>query len=138
MAFLEQDLEKHRSQPIKFIVSHRPSWIIDAGLGNSEAPLHRIAKKYGVRYVIAGHLHKLVHIAFDRVTYLSMESSGGHLRGPGMYEEGWFYGHTQVEVRGNDVTFQVEETGEPYGRGRTTRLDEWDAFGAHGTAQNSR
>src|SRR5450755_3909274 len=30
LAFLEKDLEAHKDQPVKFIVMHRPSWLVDA------------------------------------------------------------------------------------------------------------
>ena len=34
LAFLEADLKAHAAQPVKFIVSHRPSWIVNAALRN--------------------------------------------------------------------------------------------------------
>ena len=74
LAFLEKDLQAHEKQPVKFIVSHRPSWLIPAAFVNRDFPLHKLAKKYGVEYVIAGHVHQLLHVDLDGVTYLSMES----------------------------------------------------------------
>ena len=129
LKFLEQDLELHKAQPVKFIVSHRPSWLFEAALGNSNFALHQLAKKYGVQSVIAGHLHKILRVNLEGVTYLSMESSGGHLRASRKYEEGWLFGHTRVDVRGNEVVFQIEETREPYGQSRVTTLNDWGAVG---------
>jgi predicted phosphodiesterase len=122
LAFLEKDLQN--PQPVKFIVSHRPSWLIDAMLLNPRFPLHQLAKKYGVKYVIAGHLHQIVHVELDGVTYLSMPSSGGHLRGSEKYEDGWFFGYALVEVNGQKVQFQIKELG-----GRVTSLANWGRAG---------
>ena len=44
LAFLERDLQAHSAQPVKFIVSHRPSWLIDAVVRNPNFALHRLAK----------------------------------------------------------------------------------------------
>jgi len=35
MAFLAEDLARHRDQPVKFIVSHRPSWLVNAAVHNT-------------------------------------------------------------------------------------------------------
>src|SRR5271155_1662113 len=52
LAFLEKDLKAHAAQPVKFIFSHRPSWLIGVALQNPNFALHRLARQYGVRYVI--------------------------------------------------------------------------------------
>ena len=70
--FLEQDLEAHQRQSIKLVISHRPSWLFPALFGNPKTRLHQLARKYGVKYVVAGHLHELIHFELDGVTYLSM------------------------------------------------------------------
>jgi predicted phosphodiesterase len=129
MEFLEEDLKAHAAQPAKFIVTHRPSWIVAAALRNTGFPLHRLAKQYGVQYVIAGHVHQLLRIELDGVTYLSMPSSGGHLRASGSYDDGWFFGYAVVEVRGGAVTFQIRELPAPYGKGRVTSLADWGMLG---------
>jgi 3',5'-cyclic-AMP phosphodiesterase len=134
LAFLDADLTEHDKQPLKFIVSHRPSWIIKTMLDDPDFELHRIAKKHGARWVIAGHIHELLHADVDGVTYVSMQSAGGHLRGAGKYENGWFFGYTIVDVKGSDVEFHVHELNEPFGKGRTTSLDDW---GKAGIRQNS-
>jgi hypothetical protein len=132
LAFLEKDLQAHAAQRVKFIVSHQPSWIVDAILRNPSFPVHQIAKKYGVRYVIAGHIHQMLHVDFDGVTYLSMASSGGHLRASKRYEDGWFFGYALVEVSGIGAAFRIKELKGPRGEGRTTRLEEWGADGLVG------
>jgi 3',5'-cyclic-AMP phosphodiesterase len=129
MKFLEKDLEEHSKQPVKFIVSHRPSWLIPAAFANRDFALHTLAKKYGAQYVIAGHVHQLLHIDLDGVTYLSVASSGGHLRASEKYEDGWFFGQTVVDVRGQSVSFQIKELKAPHGQGRTTTLKHWGMLG---------
>lgn len=125
LEFLEQDLEAHKNQPVKFIVMHRPSWLVDAMLQNPRFPLHQLAKKYGVRWVIAGHLHQMLEVEWEGVTYLSMASAGGHLRGSERYEDGWFFGYALADVRGNEVGIQIKELG-----GRASALKDWRKVGA--------
>lgn len=129
LAFLERDLSAHRAQPVKFIFSHRPSWILQAVLFNPNFPLHRLAKRYGVQYVIAGHIHQMLRFDLDGVTYVSMASSGGHLRASKQYEQGWFFQHTLVTVRGNAVNFAIKELGPPFGQARVSELSDWGPAG---------
>jgi predicted phosphodiesterase len=124
MAFLEEDLKAHASQPIKFIVSHRPSWLIPVMLKNPDFDLQRLAKKYGVQYVIAGHVHKLAHGEVDGVTYISMPSAGGHLRDTGKYEDGWFFGYAVADVTPQGVTIRFKQLDGP-----TTNLSDWGIAG---------
>ena len=128
LAFLKKDLEAHEKQPVKIIVSHNPSpWILQAALGNPAFPLHQIATHHGVKYVIAGHIHQMLHFDVDGVMYLSMASSGGHLRQDKSYEHGWFFAHTLAHVRGNQVSFEIKELQKPYGKGRVTTPSDWGA-----------
>jgi 3',5'-cyclic AMP phosphodiesterase CpdA len=129
MEFLAQDLEKHAAQPVKFILSHRPSWLVPAALRSTGFPLHRLAKQYGIRYVIAGHVHQMMHIELDGVTYLSMPSSGGHLRASGAYDDGWFFGYAVADIQGSGVQLQIRELAPPHGQGRTSQLSEWGMLG---------
>ncbi len=129
LKFLEMDLRAHASQPVKFVVSHRPSWLMNVVLRNPDFPLHQLAKRYGVHTVIAGHLHEMLHINLDGVDYISMASSGGHLRATKKYEDGWLFGYALVEVTGTDTRFQVKELTPPRGLGRVTGLADWDAAG---------
>ncbi len=124
LAFLEADLKAHAGQPVKFVISHRPSWILNALLRDSNFPLHQLARKYGVHYVIAGHVHQLLHYNLDGVDYVSMVSSGGHLRDSKNYSDGWFFGYAAVEVHGNEVAFRIHEL-----KGRVTDLKDWGPVG---------
>jgi 3',5'-cyclic-AMP phosphodiesterase len=124
LTFLEDDLRQHNEQPLKFIVFHRPSWILNAIIGDSNFRLHRIAKKYGARFVISGHVHEMLHAELDGVDYVSMVSAGGHLRASGKYEDGWFFGYGVVDVGGKGVDFRIHELG-----GRTTALKDWGPAG---------
>lgn len=125
LQFLQTDLEAHKDQPVKFIVSHRPSWLVDAMFQNPRSRLHQLAKQYGIQYVIAGHLHQMLDIDLEGVTYLSMASAGGHLRGTMQYRDGWFFGYALVGVRGQAVDFHIKELKPPQGQGRVTELKDW-------------
>lgn len=129
LAFLRDDLEKHAAQPLKFVVSHRPSWILEVVLSDSHFELQRLAKQYGVEYVIAGHIHQMLHFELGGVTYLSMASAGGHLRDGKEYARGWFFAHTMVTVEGAKAEFAIKETGPPFGEGRVTKPGDWGAAG---------
>jgi 3',5'-cyclic-AMP phosphodiesterase len=129
LAFLETDLKGHAAQPLKVIVSHRPSWVVNVALQNSEFALHQLARRYGVQYVIAGHVHQMLHLELQGVTYVSMASSGGHLRLSGAYEDGWFFGHALVEINGKSIEFQIKEVRPPRGEGRITKLADWGMIG---------
>jgi 3',5'-cyclic-AMP phosphodiesterase len=129
LAFLESDLKAHAAQPLKIVVSHRPSWIIDVAMRNPDFPLHQLAKQYGVQYVIAGHIHQMLHLELDGVTYVSLPSAGGHLRLSGAYEDGWFFGYTLVTAQGKNLEFQIKEVTSPRGQGRITKLADWGMAG---------
>ena len=124
LAWLEGDLRGHAAAPVKFVVSHRPTWLLDAALGGTSGPLHQLAKRYGVCCVIAGHVHQLIHAELEGVTYLTLPSAGAHLRLSGKYEDGWFFGWTTVEIRGREVAFQVHALD-----GATTPLSAWGRAG---------
>jgi 3',5'-cyclic-AMP phosphodiesterase len=129
IAFLRSDLEKNARQPVKFVFSHRPSWILRVVLSNPNFPLHQLAKQFGARYVIAGHIHQMLHFELDGVMYLSMASSGGHLRDGKEYAKGWFFAHTMVTVHGGSAEFAIKETGPPFGESRVTKPADWGAAG---------
>ena len=124
LAFLEADLKAHAAQPVKFIVSHRPSWVLKALLRDPDFPLQKLARQYGVQYVIAGHIHQMLHYKLDGVEYVSMPSAGGHLRDSGKYEDGWFFGYTEVEVRKNEPILRIHDL-----QGHVTPLTAWGAAG---------
>jgi len=129
LQFLQMDLEAHKDQPLKFIVSHRPSWLVDAMFQDPGFRLHQLAKQYGVQYVVAGHLHQMLGIDLAGVKYVSMASAGGHLRGTHEYRDGWFFGYALVGVRGRTVDFHIKELKPPQGQGRVTELKDWRRAG---------
>jgi Icc protein len=124
LTFLEDDLKQHNEQPLKFIVCHRPSWLLKAIIGDPAFRLHQIAKKYGARFVISGHVHEMLHAELEGIDYVSMASAGGHLRASGKYADGWFFGYAVVDVSGKDVDFRIHELG-----GRATALKDWGPAG---------
>jgi 3',5'-cyclic-AMP phosphodiesterase len=129
LAFLESDLKAHAAQPLKFVISHRPSWVLDVAMRNSDFPLHRLARQYGVQYVVAGHIHQMLHLELDGITYISLPSAGGHLRLSSAYEDGWFFGYTLVTVQGKNAELQIKEVTSPRGQGRVTKIGDWGMAG---------
>ncbi|MBV9268952.1 MAG: metallophosphoesterase [Acidobacteriaceae bacterium] len=129
MTFLEKDLRANASQPVKFIFSHRPSWVMNAVLLNPDFPLERLAKQYGARYIIAGHIHQMLHFELEGITYLSMASSGGHLRASKRYEDGWFFQQTLATVSDGSVDFSIRELAAPFGQARVSKPSDWGAAG---------
>jgi 3',5'-cyclic-AMP phosphodiesterase len=129
LTFLESDLKAHTAQPVKFILSHRPFWLLDVAMRNPDFPLRRLAKQYGVQYVIAGHVHQMLHLELDGVTYISLPSAGGHLRLSGAYEDGWFFGYILVTIQGNNAGFQIKEVTSPRGQSRISKLADWGMTG---------
>jgi predicted phosphodiesterase len=129
LAFLEADLKAHATQPLKFVVSHRPSWLFNVALGNPNFAMHQLARRYGVQYVIAGHVHQMLHFTLDGVAYVDVPSSGGHLRSSRAYGDGWFFAHSLVEVHGKSIDFEIHELRPPHGDGRTTKLNDWGIRG---------
>ncbi|MFL6449126.1 MAG: metallophosphoesterase family protein [Bryobacteraceae bacterium] len=125
IAYLKRDLQANASRPLKFVFFHRPSWLLHALLKSPNSPLHQLALQYGVQYVITGHLHEMLHFELGPVTYLSMASSGGHLREPKTYETGWFFQHTLVTVKGKTADFAIKELKPPFGEGRVSALNDW-------------
>jgi Icc protein len=129
MAYLESDLAAHAAQPLKFVFSHRPSWILQALLGDRKSKFQDIAEKYHVQYFIAGHIHEMLYFHVNGVNYISMPSAGGHLRNDKQYESGWFFAETEVEVHGADARFTIHELASPFGEGRVSSLQDWGAAG---------
>ena len=127
--FLEHDLTTHAGQRLKFVFSHRPSWLVAAVLKSQDSVYQKLAKQYGVQFFIAGHIHQMLRFNIAGVTYLSLPSAGGHLRASKRYEDGWFFAHTLVTVSGREIKMKIEETGAPVGQSRVTSPAEWGAAG---------
>ena len=135
IGFLRNDLAANQRQPLKFVFSHRPSWLLNVVLSNPNFPLQQLAARYGVRYVIAGHLHEMQHYELDGITYLSMPSAGGHLRGSKRYQNGWFFAHTLVTVHGNTADFAIHELASPNGEGRVSKPVDWGPSGLESSSK---
>ena len=129
LEFLHKDLASHAAAKVKFVISHRPSWLFPVLVGNPAVPFHQLMKQYGVKYVIAGHIHQMLHFELDGVTYLDVASAGGHLRDTKQYERGWFFAHTLVSVDGTSAHFSIRELASPFGKGRTTMPGDWGSAG---------
>ncbi|HEU0122163.1 MAG TPA: metallophosphoesterase [Bryobacteraceae bacterium] len=130
LEFCERELKKHQDRRPKFVFCHRPSWLLPVRLGSRTFPLHGLAKKYGVDYVISGHGHQLVHLELDGVRYLEIGSSGGSIaRGLGLgqgFKDGWFYHWIWAKVQGGKVEMTVKEV---TGLNRVFPLREWGPTG---------
>lgn len=129
LSYLERDLASRKAQPLKFVVTHRPSWILQALLGDRKSLYQQLANKYHVQYFIAGHIHQMLYFHVGEVHYLSMPSAGGHLRGDKRYESGWFFATTLVQIHGTSVSFSIQELAAPLGAGRVTSPSDWGAAG---------
>lgn len=133
LRFLEEDLKRNQDRHPKFVFFHKPYWIVFLKLKSGEFPLHRLAKKYGVDYVISGHAHQFFRMTRDGIVYLSVGSSGANIErglrhGQG-FAEGWFYQHVWVKVRGSRAEFTVKELDGKMGRGRMFRAEDWGENG---------
>src|SRR5712691_3502353 len=133
LKFLEDDLKANQERRPKFVFFHKPYWIAFLKLGSGEFPLHQLAKKYGVSYIISGHGHQFVRLMRDGIVYLEVGSSGGSIkrgldRGEG-FAQGWFYHHVWGLVKGSKVEFTVKEIDGPAGKGRMFRAEDWGETG---------
>jgi hypothetical protein len=131
--FLRRDLEQNKGKQPKFIFFHKPFWITLLISGNTQFPLHQIAKQHGVEHVISGHGHQFVRIVRDGIAYMEVGSSGGTMeaalkRGHG-FREGRFYHHVWGHVKGSKVSLTVKEIDGAKGAGRMFRAEEWDEHG---------
>jgi 3',5'-cyclic AMP phosphodiesterase CpdA len=124
LKFLEDDLEANRDRAPKFVIFHQPFWIFFLKLGSGQFELHRLAREYGVNFVFSGHGHQLLRVVRDGVSYIEAGSSGANIargteRGAG-FDEGWFYQHLVVTVKGTKTTVQVKQLG-----GKLYPVERW-------------
>ncbi len=118
MEFLQRDLEENKDREPKFVLFHKPFWLIPVKFQSGQFPFHQLVKRYGVRYVISGHGHQFVRAIQDGIVYLEAGSSGAKLKGQG-FERGWFFGQVLTQVNGAKVEMTVKEVDAPMGQGRT-------------------
>jgi len=135
MAFLDRDLAANKDRDPKFVFFHKPFWLLPVRFHSSDFPFHQLIRKYGVGYVISGHGHQFVRLVQDGIVYLEAGSSGAKLKGQG-FAKGWFFGETEVRVRGSKVQMEIQEAGAPHGEGRHFDAAEWGENGL--TAQPAR
>jgi len=119
MEFLERDLAAHKDRDPKFVLFHKPFWLIPVKFQSTQFPFHQLAKKYGVRYVISGHGHQFLRLLDDGIVYIEAGSAGGKLKGEG-FERGWFFGYTSAHVTGAKVEMTAQALD-----GRTINLARW-------------
>jgi predicted phosphodiesterase len=116
MAFLEADLKANRARAPKFVFFHQPFWLIPLMLGDTNSPFQKMMRKYGVSYVVSGHVHQYLRMEREGIVYLMAPSSGGHLRGHDPAKasaQGWFFGYLLVKVEGTTVEAAVREAHAP-------------------------
>ena len=123
MEFLERDLQQNKDRDPKFVLFHKPFWLIPVIFRSGQFPFHQLIKKYGVRYVISGHGHQFVRGVQDGIVYLEAGSSGGKLKGQG-FERGWFFGQIFTQVKESKVEMTVQEIDAPMGKGRKFPVEE--------------
>jgi len=91
LKFLEEDLKRNQDRSPKFVFFHKPYWIGFLKLGSGEFPLHQLARKYGVGYIVSGHAHQYMRMTRDGIVYLAVGSSGGALKGEGASQGHFFH-----------------------------------------------
>jgi hypothetical protein len=128
LQFLERDLRANQDRRPKFVFFHKPYWLAFLKLGSGEFPLHQLAKKYGVNYIVSGHGHQFVRLTRDGIVYMEVGSSGGRMKGAG-FSNGWFYHHVWGRVKGSKIELSVKELDGPAGKGRMFRAEDWGANG---------
>lgn len=131
--FLRRDLREHRDVPLKLVFFHKPSWLSFVAVGSGEFALHQVCREHGVRMVVSGHLHRLLHYGRDDVRYVSIGSSGGTIasgksRGEG-FANGWFYQYGVVEASAEGISLVVKELPAPLGEGRRVPIEDWQGNG---------
>ncbi|MDZ7638923.1 MAG: metallophosphoesterase [Bryobacterales bacterium] len=129
LLFLEDDLKKHKDIPCKLVFLHKPFWVIFVKLQSSEFELHRICRKYGVQWVMSGHVHHLWHMQRDGIRYVAIGSSGasmerGRQLGRG-WDSGWFYHYGVMEVAATSMQLSIKELPRPDGQGRAFPIEQW-------------
>lgn len=121
LAFLESDLAAHTSAQPKFVFFHRPFWILNVKFQNGDFPLHRLVKKYGVQFVVSGHVHEFDRSEYDGVQYVMVGSSGGsldHGSGHTLGLGGSYFGYAWVHVDGATATLEFRKVAAQSGLGK--------------------
>lgn len=115
MKFLESDMAAHATKQPKFVFFHRPFWLLPIKFQNGNFPLHQMARKYGVGFVISGHAHEFDRSEYEGVQYLMVGSSGGSLsHGRGATPsakglDGLYFGYAWAHVDGEHATVEFRK-----------------------------
>ncbi len=140
LRFLEEDLKKNRARDPKFVFFHQPFWLVYVKFKSGAFPLHRLAKEYGVDYVISGHGHQFVRLAQDGITYMEVGSSGANIgevwKQDDAFAKGLFYHYVQVQVKGARAQMTVKELDSPFGKGRKFSAEDWGEDGLKSLLKN--
>jgi len=135
LRFLAADLEANRERAPKFVFFHKPFWVAYLKVGSGEFELHRLVRKYGVSYVVSGHIHRFTRATRDGVSYITVGSSGAAIGksapGDDLFRKGSFYHHVWIRVRRAAADFTVKELAPPAGLGRMFPAGDWDEQGPH-------
>ncbi|MEN6608525.1 MAG: metallophosphoesterase [Bryobacteraceae bacterium] len=131
--FLENDLRKNRNRDPKFIFFHKPYWIALLKLQSGDFPLHKLARQYGVDYVVSGHGHRYLRMERDGIVYTEIGSSGAVMGKAALakdaFQNGKFFHFAWVRVKGDAVSITIKELEPPSGSGRMFRAEEWNDQG---------
>ena len=127
LRFLEADLKANRERHPKFVFFHQSFWVLFLKAQSGEFPLHRLAREYGVDYVITGHGHFFVRMVRDGIAYMQMGSSGAEIKKD--FSQGAFYQHAFVQVRGAAASIRIKELDAPFGEGRSFAAEDWNGNG---------
>jgi len=120
-AWLEADLEAHRSARAIFVFSHTEFFSSatidpDAGKGHPAIQdrdgLTALFRKYPVRAVFSGHEHVFWREAHDGIDYFVAGGAGAPLYAPP--ERGGFSHYVVVRLAGSALTYDVVEPGHLY------------------------
>ena len=123
MDFLARDLAANKDRDPKFVLFHKPFWLIPVKFQSGAFPFHQLIRKHGVGYVLSGHGHQFVRLVQDGIVYMEAGSSGGRLKGQG-FAKGWFFGQVFTRVKGAKVEMTVKEIDGPLGKGRTFKAED--------------
>jgi predicted phosphodiesterase len=128
MSFLESDLAAHAGQSPKFIFFHRPYWLLPIKFQNGNFALHRIARQYGVGFIVSGHAHEFDRSEYEGVQYVMVGSSGGSLsHGRGATPstsglDGLYFGYAWVHVESGAAKLEFRRA-EAAKRGAGSRVE---------------
>jgi len=110
LAWLKEDLERHRDARHLFVGVHAPLWAYGTA-SNWMTDVHPLLARYNVRAVFAGHWHTYQRSAIiDGIRYYVTGGAGG-LQAESSDATGDFHHYMVVTVKGEDVSYAVVRPG---------------------------